>query len=67
MAWSADGDAAHELQQPTLSALRARMGRAAYERYEVEKGRWVPLKDVLSATAVLPSAGGGGSGPSAAK
>ena len=42
-AWSADGDATHRLQQATLGALRQRMGNEAYERYQVEKGRWVPL------------------------
>jgi hypothetical protein len=58
-AWSADSDALHRRSESTRAALHATMAQEVHESYGVRSGRWVPLKDVLSAVAVLPSAGGG--------
>ena len=54
--WSQGGAGAHPLHSPTLAALRRLMPSSDLSKYGVEQGRWVPLKDILTATAALPSA-----------
>jgi len=54
--WSQSAANAHPLHSPTLAALRRLMPASDLSAYGVEHGRWVPLKDILTASAALPSA-----------